>query len=173
MNSSLGSGTASLRSNPKRGFYIRSVASCWAHFLSVPTCSPAINSRKPCPVPTSPRPDTQLLFLGSAAQVSILKYSISIGNQSASHIPTAFQPLVILAFPLGSQVALQFGNSKVNAQQSRESLGYLEYCPSMYIRGGSPREPREADHSSLAPRCRHCISASASLLCLCHVLPAL
>lgn len=33
MNSSLGSGTASLRSNPKRGFYIRSEVP-WAGLLS-------------------------------------------------------------------------------------------------------------------------------------------
>lgn len=35
MNSSLGSGTASLRSNPKRGFYIRSVTSGTGHFIAV------------------------------------------------------------------------------------------------------------------------------------------
>lgn len=46
MNSSLGSGTASLRSNPKRGFYIRSDAS----LDSAPSGSPLFPPR---PLPAS------------------------------------------------------------------------------------------------------------------------
>ena len=65
MNSSLGSGTASLRSNPKRGFYIRSDASQAGLLVLLCPSSPSQLSPSTLPTPRSPnpcRPDTQLAF---------------------------------------------------------------------------------------------------------------
>lgn len=75
MNSSLGSGTASLRSNPKRGFYIRLDASrAGLLFILCPAPTPLNLPLNP------PRPDTRLVFMGSAVWLRILKFPVLIGK---------------------------------------------------------------------------------------------
>lgn len=79
MNSSLGSGTASLRSNPKRGFYIRSNAFRFS-LGCVPPRRPQLFP-SPLPAPCSPpRPDTPPGLVGPAAEVSSLKQPVATGK---------------------------------------------------------------------------------------------
>lgn len=132
MNSSLGSGTASLRSNPKRGFYIRSDAPRpgWVLLILCPPHPPASSSPKPCLTP--PSPGLTLSWL--PARVSILQHAKRLENSLGSGVPTASQPLGPLAPPLGRPAASHSAHSEVNTQQSRGS------CPPSPVGGHSPGE---------------------------------
>lgn len=92
MNSSLGSGTASLRSNPKRGFYIR-LEDSWARLLFI-LCPPQPHTALPLTLPGSHCPSNPDISCvpGSAARMSILNTPCQLKKTPASSILTASSP---------------------------------------------------------------------------------